>query len=450
MRRMRRYAAAWIGALAILLLASGCLGEKSALPGMPKDGAGTLKVMYGNEQTFRLLYGDYFQSKYPNVEIEIVDTKPLRENTETEQEPAEHLLKLIEKEKPDLILLDKSQVSVLAEKGKLMQLDAVMQQENFDTSGIPGQFMDYFRQIGDGSIYAISPTYTTQAIYYNAGLFAEHGIEPPRNQMTWDEIAALASRFGALSTEEQPLYGLSSLFPNSLEMVLNIAQTLQIGILDSRGEKMQFETEGWNQAFGQVAELIKNNGLYAPEEPVFSIATNETPFAMGQSAMTIRYVTQSEHLTGDSKFEVGLVTMPVNPASPETSPFIFFNDLFAINQDSENKRLAWELLHYMCSPEMADFLTSGLMLNLPIRNERVETIGGLSAEPFTLLKPSLNGGTGWDVVDREPFSQEFRNEVFMAMENALNDMAYNDVPVNDALAAMQQDLQAKLDLEKRK
>ncbi|CAH8768660.1 extracellular solute-binding protein [Paenibacillus dendritiformis] len=298
---------------------------------MPKDGKGVVKAMYFHEQSFHQKYGD-------------------------------GLNQFIEKENPDLILVDAEQLTALAEKGKLLPLDAVLKQERFDTAGIPFLTVDFFRQLGGGHIYALSPTYNVEAIYYNVDLSREHGIEPPLNQMTWEELFELASRFGQLGNSP----------------------------------------------------------------------------------------TSSKSLQGNSTFEVGIVTMPVNPANPGVSPFMSFNEMFAINSNSANKRIAWELLSYMCSPEMAKTLVSGYSLRLPIRNEGIAEIGGLPAEPFTMLKPYAGGGPGRNVLERVKASPEFNAQIYQTMNQTLICIVKEDKPVDEALAAMQKELQERLELEKKK
>lgn len=119
-----------------LLLLAGCSGEKAILPDMPKDGKGVVKVMYFHEQSFHQKYGDLFAIKYPDIEIEVVGMDLLRDYSK-EEKPGERLNQFIEKENPDLILVDAEQLTALAEKGKLLPLDAVLKQERFDTAGIP-------------------------------------------------------------------------------------------------------------------------------------------------------------------------------------------------------------------------------------------------------------------------------------------------------------------------
>ncbi|MGG3841140.1 extracellular solute-binding protein [Paenibacillus thiaminolyticus] len=432
-----------------LLLLAGCSGEKAILPDMTKDGKGVVKVMYFHEQSFHQKYGDLFAIKYPDIEIEVVGMDLLRDYSK-EEKPGERLNQFIEKENPDLILVDAEQLTALAEKGKLLPLDAVLKQERFNTAGIPSLTMDFFRQLGGGHIYALSPTYNVEAIYYNADLFREHGIEPPRNQMTWEELFELASRFGQLGTEEKPLYGLSTLFSNPMSILMNVTQTKELRMIDSQGEKMQFDSDGWKEAYRVVSDAITTNGLYMPDAKVTSISMNETPFVRKQSAMMINSPTSSKALQGNSTFEVGIVTMPVNPANPGVSPFMSFNEMFAINSNSANKRIAWELLSYMCSPEMAKTLVSGYSLSLPIRNEGIAEIGGLPAEPFTMLKPYAEGGPSRNVLERVKASPEFNAQIYQTMSQTLISIVKDDKPVEEALAAMQKELQERLELEKKK
>jgi len=432
----------------MIVLLVGC-SEKSILPGMPKDGKGKIKVMAYHEQTFQQKFGDLFAVNFPEVEIEVVGKDFLRDRS-PEENPGDKLIDFIEKENPDLILLDTEQVAPLVDKGKLLQLDAVMKQEQFDTTGIPALTMDFFRQLGDGHIYTLSPTYDVSAIYYNEDLFREQGIEPPRNQMTWEELFLLSSRFGQLSTEQNPMYGISTLFSNPMDILMNVAQTKELRIIDNGAEELLLNSESWKEAYRLVTDSIKANGLYMADETVESISVNDTMFAKRQSAMTIAHATSTKMLQGDSSFKVGLVTMPINPTNPEVSPFMSFDNMYAINANSPNKRIAWELLSHMCSPEMAKTFISGFSISLPIRNEGITEINGLPAEPFTILKPYAGGDSGWGILDKIKATPEFQGQVYDSMNQALVSIIKEDVTVDDALNAMQKELQERFELEKRK
>lgn len=440
----------FVGIIVILLFASGCAqGENTLLPDLPAEGEGMLKVLYYDEQSFQEKYGNFFSKQFPRVQIHVISTKTLQEDSRHEQLEIEELTRLIEQENPDLIWLQDNHIVPLADKGMLQPLDVIIEQDQFDLTGIPDNTMDYFRQKGGGILYTLSPTYTTQAIYYNADLFKAHHIDLPRNQMTWEELFSLASRFSELGTKEEPVYGLSLHVPVTMMNLLNVAQTDSLRVIDARGERLQFDTEGWRRVFRLVAEAIKTGTLYTSGPEVTAKNLLENPFSQGRVAMTIKEPSMSS-IRGSSTFEIGVVTMPVNPMQPDINPFLSYPDLFAIHQRSENKRLAWEMLSYMLSPEMAKTMAQGWAVRLPTRNGDLKQVGEWSAEPFTMLKPSLHGGPSYNIVERENFSESFKNELYGALVETLDEIVNNNRQVEEALASMQEELEVKLEQEKNK
>lgn len=436
--------------LSIMLMLSmvGC--AKEPLP----DQAVTLKVMVYDKDTFTKEYGSQLTVAFPNVELQVIETLTLRQDDSPEEEPGEKLIKFIEQENPDLILLEPDQVMPLADKGKLLELDPVMKQENFDPTGIPENMMDYFRQTGNGTLYAIAPTYTPSVIYYNIDLFKRHHIEFPRNQMTWEELFTLAARFGQLGTMEKPIYGIADhLYAYKLTSIFNVAHTLNLSITDPRGEKLQFQAEGWKYVFRMVTDMMKNKALYTTDEEVMSSNANDNPFSREEVAMQVHTpITSKYTLIGESSAQLGVVTMPVNPGNPEESPFISLDSMYAINAASDQKQLAWKVLDYMIGPEMAklntqNFISTG---SLPIRNAHIQKVGEWEAQPYVMLKPSVHAGWSGDIIRKSKISDSMKEETINAMENAVDEIVKNNKPVDEVLAAMQNELQAKLDIELNK
>lgn len=95
----------------------------------------------------------------------------------------------------------------LAQEGKLYNLDSIITQEKFDLEGYMPGLVDMIREHGGGSLYGLAPSFYTSAIYYNAELFRENNIEPPRNKMTWQEVLDLSSRFASVGSGENQVYG---------------------------------------------------------------------------------------------------------------------------------------------------------------------------------------------------------------------------------------------------
>ena len=61
--------------LACMLLIAAC-SDNSAMS-LKEDEKAVVKIMYWNEQMFFQEYGNLFNVKFPNVEIEVVSSQPL-------------------------------------------------------------------------------------------------------------------------------------------------------------------------------------------------------------------------------------------------------------------------------------------------------------------------------------------------------------------------------------
>ncbi|MFL1674747.1 sugar ABC transporter substrate-binding protein, partial [Paenibacillus dendritiformis] len=110
------------------------------------------------------------------------------------------------------------------QEGKLYNLDAVIAQEQFDLDGFMPGLIDMIRAKGGGSLYGLAPNFFTSVIYYNAGLFREHNIEPPRNKMTWQELIDLSSRFSGIGSGENQIYGYYERYGTVDQLLNKIAQ----------------------------------------------------------------------------------------------------------------------------------------------------------------------------------------------------------------------------------
>lgn len=87
---------------------SAAASAKPVLDELGKDGKGTIKVVYYDEDNFYRQYGNYFNVKYPDIEFEIVSMQEMyrdlqdKENVDYEEER----LKFLEKNKPDVLMID--------------------------------------------------------------------------------------------------------------------------------------------------------------------------------------------------------------------------------------------------------------------------------------------------------------------------------------------------------
>ncbi|MCM3339015.1 extracellular solute-binding protein [Paenibacillus sp. MER TA 81-3] len=437
--------------LTVIALISGCFGEKPVLEELGEDGKGKLKVLYHDENSFYHEYGNYFNVKFPEIEFEVISTNEIYANLEG---PVDYKAekKILEKYKPDVMFLDQEAYSEHAQEGKLYNLDAVIAQEKFDLEGYMPGLIDMIREKGNGSMYGLTPSFYTNVMYFNADLFKEHGIQEPSNKMTWQEVIDLSNRFANIGTGEDQIYGIYEEYGQANDLLRKIAATSSLQLVDAKGEKLLINSDGWKNAIKTTADAVRSKAIHvAPprndeDGPVY-MRNDDNKFLAGKAAMVIEgpwYINQLKNRKMYNKnakdFDWGIVTVPIDPASPDTSATVYLNELYAISADSANKRAAWEFIKFVNGPEVAKAASRSMDGRIPTRNQFFKEMDGKSMEAFYMLKPK-NSDTSWgnDKVPME-FYQPFRK----LQEEALQAVIDNKKTVDEALAELQQKGEAAL------
>ncbi|MFW5436923.1 ABC transporter substrate-binding protein [Paenibacillus apiarius] len=444
---MRQKWKAAILLLTVISLLGGCFSEKPALEDLGPEGKGKITVLYYDEGNFYSDYGNNFNAKYPNIEFEVINTGQISEYMqENGTTYAEEYLKFVEKHKPDIIMTGSDSFEKLAQEGKLCNLDPVIEQEKFDLDGYLPGLIDMLRERGGGSLYGLAPNFNTSVVYYNADLFREYHIEPPRNKMSWDELLELSSRFAGIGSGDDRIYGFSDVYGFADDLFFKLAGSSSLRLLDAKREKIIFNTESWKEAMEMTANAIRGKAVYtAPLEPVASgtiIHSQTEQFFQGKLAMMIG----SSWLIGDLRNQSkdkngkginwGFVTAPVDPAAPEESAFTDVYDIYAIASDSPNKRAAWEFVKYMNGPEMAKAKSRSFRGELPTRVDYMKEVDGRSMEPFYMLRPQALSGSLWWGLERE-FQYGFRMEFSNLLLKELKEMVENGKSAEEAAAAIE-------------
>lgn len=435
--------------LGVVVLLSGCFGSKPVLEELGEEGKGTIKILYYNEDDFYREYGNAFNAKFPNIEFDIVSTKELMDKRRSGEDfdYRSELAKWVDLHKPDVLLLGGDEYEEYAQAGKLFNLEPMIKQEQFDVDGYMPGLIDSLREKGGGSLYGLTPNFLTSVIFYNADLFAEHGIELPRSGLSWQELFDLAARFKGAGTADEPVYGLYAGDGDAAELLDSIARTLKLQRFDAQGESVLLESEGWKQAFRMTADAVRSRTvkvLGAGEAP--SYLPSDDLFMNGQAAMVIAGSGLAYNINDPSyskkakKFEWGIAPVPVDPANPGESPFASYRETFAISAESANKRAAWEFIKYVAGPERASADAQGILYQLPTRIGYVKDLNGKSAEPLYALKPM---DRKYERTDKK-IPKSFDDVYVPLLNEALQAVIDQTSSVDEALANLQQQAQAAL------
>jgi len=433
----------------IAIILSGC-SFGGTNKGLDKDKKSTLKVMYYDEGSFFQEYGMVFSALYPNVEIEIVSNQVMYTG-ESKDYDAE-MYKFVEEKKPDIVLLSPEQYKKMAQDGKLYDLDAVMEKEKYDSEGLIPGMLDYLRELGGGKLFALTPNFYSQVLFYNKDLFDKYQIEYPTDRMSWNEVLQMARRFPTDGDAKDRIYGLKMGYSEDLFEVANmLASSEGINYVNASQKQMTINTDSWKNIFQTALDAIGSDALYFEnmnnqESDMAQSYENyllRDPFISGRLAMAIgdsNYINQFKQASSNEQVKDkivknwDLVTVPVGQQNPDQTNMVAFHNLFAISADSPNKEAAWEFLRYITSDEFARVKSKSFNYNgMSVRTKYITDVEGHNYAAFYNLKPStFNSYKDFDKLPRN-FWDQFR----AAAQQELQKVQEDKQALNEALEILQ-------------
>jgi len=329
-----------------LLLLTGC-----TLPAAPEEKA-RLVVMHDSETAFNAVFGG-FRTEQPDVALEIVPAAPVQQPDADEQT----LLEYLEVYKPDILMLTPAQYAQLADAGRLLDLSSFATEIALESRLLPGM-LPLLQELGGGRLLGLSPSFIGRALYYNADLFRQFGVELPRDGMSWDEVAALAASLdgrqaagAAVRGYEHPGADASHLYALAAE----IGRTNGLRVFDPVKKQLTLAGDGWTSAVELAIKLAGNGEATDQADP----ALPTSRFLEGTAAMTMDGPYLTKELERKRAFEWGIVTAPVDPAVPDGTRSVFPYPIFAVRTDSAHVKQAHKLLDYMLGDEAARRIAGG-------------------------------------------------------------------------------------------
>ncbi|MEF2968167.1 extracellular solute-binding protein [Paenibacillus sp. M1] len=414
-----------------------------------------IKVLYSDEDYFYRQYGDLFTMKEGNVEFEVVSTQGLSNNPggKTYDEAFDEL---VEREKPDILMLNSTIYEKYVAAGKLLELDPLIQRDGYSLDGILSGLVEALREIGDDKLYGLNPTFYGSVLYYNKDLFEEYGVEPPHDGMTWEEIMELAQRFPGQSGEngggQDVDYGYAADYPLTFDnLVILFSSAAGLNYFNPDTMEITIDTDSWKKVYELALNVYKSDSIYSPEDPGASMRTVKEAvqsdlFMTGRAAMTVnssmtlQQLNEAPSLTKDYKsFEYGIVAAPVDPAAPDYTREISLGEIVAINAETANPEAAWEFWKFVNGAEFAR-INSKTLYGLMSRTDYSKEYKGTALDAFYALKPKLNRS----YVNQDKIPQDFAARFQEIRGREIGLVLDGTKPLEEALKAIQQDGQALL------
>ncbi|MBA9086807.1 multiple sugar transport system substrate-binding protein [Fontibacillus solani] len=382
------------------LLVAGCTTSKSKTEKQANIKS-SIKVMFFDQGYFFQQYGDLFTVNFPNIDIQVVSTQSLyNQGGGTDYNKA--MQELIDKEQPDVLMLNTDTYEKYAADGKVQELDSLINRDKYNIENIYPALIELLKEKGAGKLYGLSPSFSSNAVYYNADLFKKYGVEIPHDSMTWQEIFDLAKRFPTEGDEDTRIYGYAAQYNMSLNnMVQTIAKTQGLNDINLDTLKVTVNTESWKKVYQLALDAMESKIIYNPKPSDGAIMMEDyfkqQLFIMGRAAITtsgsymLQSMQQAKTAIPEYKpFELGIVTGPVDSAEPDATRDIYFNEIFAINAKSPNVDAAWEFIKFINGEDYAKVKSKTMNNGLLSRMGYSTEFDGISLDVFYKLKPKLD------------------------------------------------------------
>ncbi|BBI35015.1 ABC transporter substrate-binding protein [Cohnella abietis] len=440
----------------VLAMLTGLLVGCSTKTEERSDTRSTLKVMYYDKNGYYYQYGMLFSALYPNVDVEVVSTNDI--NYEDGEDRNKALIKFIDEQKPDVLMLSAEQYKQLSNEGRLYDLDARAKRDKYDLDGIVPGVISYIRELSEGKLYGLSPSFYSKAVYYNKDLFTQYGVPLPEDKMSWDSLLQLAARFPTSGTGEDRIYGIQRKHSYDLyNLGTNIGSTMGLDVFNVSSMKMTINTDSWKAAFETAQKAIQSGAMYTIEnQGAMSYNTYEdylfeSPFINGKIAMVVddnglrNQIKAAQSANKERAIKNwDIVTVPVNPQNPDVTDTMSIDQIFAIDAKSTNIEAAWKFISYVNSDEFAKVKSKINSGSLPVRTKYIKDEEGHNLQAFISLKPVE--ATLYKDYDKLP--NEFFSQILKLTQEQLSQVTNKQQSISEALDNIQKIGQELLNKQK--
>jgi len=284
---------------------------------------------------------------------------------------------------PDVFYVDSAVAPEWIEEGFLMPLDDYASETGFDTSQFYEGYLDAFRG-GDGAIYGLPKDASTLALFYNADMLSEAGVEPPTN---WEELQAAAD---ALTSDDVTGLCLSPALDRALAFIYQNGGS----IYNEDFTEATFDSPEVAEALEYYLGFWESGTGAGPAE----LGSGWCGEAIGQEKVAMVFEGNWLIPFMEGTFPDVNYSLAEMPAGAEQAT-LAFTVSYSIGADSANPDAAWSLLSYLTGPEgMETWTSQGLALpsrqDVPVPEGREALLAGAEyARPWSFV-PSFADVSG--------------------------------------------------------
>lgn len=377
--------------LALLLtvgLLAGCVGKKNETGSDDERRVLRIALMSGSrdyDDGIRSQYTDIFKFNNMNIDIEFMYAYDWSSNRygiydpeAEEPDPLEEMKKMMQgPNPPDVVFLESiTELAALVEDNLLTPLDSLIatDPDNFDISDFVPSVIDGLRAAGNEELYALAPTFSSQALIYNKGIFDARNVPYPTDGMYWDDVFDLAARVAHGEGEDRIAgFSFSTNYWTDLYYGMREAYIapLELSMFTEDKQSLLVDSPSWEAVWNDMKNLSDQDVL-PNQEDVFFYNDGSRPynpyqydaFLSGKLAMAvvnyynitdiIRANRDADLVEGYEYIDWDVVTMPVHPQNPDVGGYVYMQPIMGINAKAQNTEDAWRFLKFLNGEQWAE------------------------------------------------------------------------------------------------
>ena len=294
---------------------------------------------------------------------------------------------------PDVFWIPGTDIARFAKAGLILNLaDIAAADMDYNEADFYAGPMGFLTTSIDGSpaLWGLPRDVSAFAIYYNADLFAEAGLEEPTSGWTWEDFAEAAAAINELG-DEITGFGMNAWWANWGYFV-NAAGS---GFFNEDFTGCGLNNEGTVVGLQAALDLFQSGAAL----PWGTDA--EPPFLAGTLGMFMNGRWATPGTIANANFDWNVVSLPIGP-SGEATNWLFWG-AYVVNAKTANPEAAWELVTRLTSPEIQGQIAS-LGANIPSRatEEAIELFLATLPDSGVNNQAFIDGTTSADVRTEAP------------------------------------------------
>lgn len=309
-----------------------------------------------------------FMEKYPNVEVELLDTQSAEYNNKLT------VMLAGGDADPDVIMIKEPESQVtMKEKNQLLDLTDYIQKDSINLDIYAGAAEQLQM---DGKQYTLPYRKDWYVLYYNKDLFDQAGVEYPSDDMTWEEYEELAKKMTG-GEGGNKVYGTH----NHIWMAMVANWAVQDGKNTLMSEDYSFLKPWYEQALrlqdeGTVQSYanLKTGSIH-----YISVFEQQQCAMLPMGSWFISTLIQDQ-AAGKFDFNWGVAVLP-HPEGVEAGSTMGSVTPVAINAKTDVPDVAWDFVKFATSEEGAVVLAENGIFPAATSDAIVDALGSMKGYP---------------------------------------------------------------------